>query len=89
MGKGSRAKQRRRDASPAAVELPPDSGAGTDRITAQDTEYRSRSAALQARAGPMCDSASLKYAGMYEAQPGFRLRAPVVRLNLPESERMQ
>jgi hypothetical protein len=37
----------------------------------------------------MCDSASLKYAGMYEVQPGFRLRAPVVRLNLPESERMQ
>lgn len=79
------------------VTAPPDVAASLDRITAQDrawfelnphAEYRTRPAA-PGEFWPTFDSASVKYVIVHQVRPGFRLRCPVLRLHLPETERLQ
>ena len=50
--------------------------------------YRERPA-VAGEFWPVFDSRSALYVLVFQVEPGFRFRAPVVRLNLPESERVQ
>jgi hypothetical protein len=68
-----------------------------DRITGEDRRWfedhpnatsRTRPAA-PGEFWPVFDSASVLHVIVTQVRPGFRLRSPVVRLNLPESDRVQ
>ena len=79
------------------VTPPADVAASIDRITSDDRrwfldhpseETRVRPAAPD-EFWPVFDSASVRYVVVAQVRPGFRLRAPVVAMVHPESERVQ
>jgi len=97
MGRKARLKRERRKPVPKAVQPPPHVAESLDRITGEDrrrfeehpdAEFRTRPAAA-GEFWPTFDSASVLYVIVMQVRPGFRLRAPVIRLHLPESDRIQ
>lgn len=97
MGKKARAKQQRRRPLPPIVEPPPEIAAAIDRITDEDrswfelhpnVEFRTRPPAV-GEFWPVFDSACVLYVIVTQVRPGWRLRAPVVRIHLPKTDRVQ
>jgi hypothetical protein len=97
MRKKSRSKRQGRQASPRVIEPPPEIAASMERITSEDrrwfeahpnAEFYTRPAAV-GEFWPVFDSGCVLYVIVAQIRPGWRFRAPVVRLNLPESERVQ
>ena len=82
---------------PKVVEAPPEIAASIERITGEDRLWfeahpHEESYTRPAAAGefwPAFDSACVLYVIVTQVRPGFRLRAPVIRLHLPESDRVQ
>ncbi len=97
MGKKSKAKRPTRHKLPPITTPPPEIAAAIDRVSADDRDWfalhpgedqRTRPAAPN-EFWPTFDSACVKYVIVKQVQPGFRLRFPILRINLPERERVQ
>jgi hypothetical protein len=79
------------------VEAPPEIAASIERITGEERLWfeahpHADSYTRPASAGefwPAFDSACVLYVIVMQVRPGFRLRAPVIRLHLPERDRVQ
>ena len=97
MEKKARPKRRGRRTSPKIIEPPPEIVESIDQITGEDrrwfeehpdAEFRTRPAAV-GEFWPVIDSASVLCVIVTQVRPGFRLRAPVIHMHLPRSERIQ
>ncbi len=97
MGKKPKSKTQGRQASPIVIEPPPEIAESMARISGEDrrwfeehpdAEFRTRPAAAD-EFWPAFDSECVLYVIVTQLRPGFRLRAPVVRMNLQEGERVQ
>jgi len=94
MGRERRQRGRR---IPAPITPPPEVSAAIDRISENDREWFERHPGVDERIRlaaygefwPTFDSASVLYVIVMQVRPGFRLRVPVIRLHLPESDRVQ
>ena len=76
---------------------PANVAAAMERITSDDRRWFMENPAEEVRIRPaapdefwpMFDSASVRYVVVAQVRPGFRLRAPVVAMVHPKSERVQ
>ena len=84
-------------AAPPIKHAPPEIAAAIDKISGEDrlwfeahpgAEFRTRPAA-PGEFWPVLDSATVLYVIVTQVRPGYRLRAPILRMNLPESDWIQ
>lgn len=94
---GRRSKRQAGRPLPPIVQPPPQVTANIDRITGADRDWfashpdanqRIRPAAPD-EFWPVSDSASVLYVIVRQVRPGFRFRFPIIRINQPETERIQ
>lgn len=97
MAKKLKSKLQGRQASPKIIEPPPEIAESIARITGEDrrwfeehpdAEFRTRPAAAD-EFWPVFDSGCVLYVIVTQVRPGWRLRAPVLRMNLQEGGRVQ
>ncbi len=97
MGKRSKSSRKRVRPMPPVITPPPEVSEAIDRMSENDRKWfechpEAKERIRLARPHefwPTFDSACVKYVIVKQVQPGFRLRSPILRVNLPETERVQ
>jgi hypothetical protein len=95
--KKSRSETQRDAKAPKVIQPPPEIAAAIDRITGEDRDWFKAHPGAESRFRPAApnefwpvhSSDCVRQVLVTQVWPGFRLRMPLLRLNLPESDRIQ